>query len=346
MPKQRTIGEAFSLSGIGVHTGERSTVSVRPAEADTGIRFVRADRDDRTEIQATLGAVVDVRRGTTLGSAPALETTSRRGRRERERLNSSPTELRIGTVEHLLAALYAARIDNAVVAVDGPEIPIRDGSFSDFSQAIARVGTRDLSADARVLELSEPVSWKGPSGQSYTALPAEKLELVVSIDFDHPAIGSQAGYFRTDGRSFSRELGPARTFGFESEVAAMRAEGLALGASVENSLVLGPEGTPCPPLRFPDEFVRHKAGDLLGDLALLGGRLKAKIVADRPGHAGNVEFARKLRAELRRGSRAKLLDTPRIMEFLPHRYPMLLVDRVTEFESGKRITGIKNVTMS
>ena len=323
MIKQRTITRAFTLDGVGVHTGASTSVTVGPAPANSGVVFLRTDLGGARPIPALLDNVRDLRRGTSLGSDGA----------------------EVGTVEHLLAALSSSKVDNALVEVDGPEVPVRDGSFSDFHEAVVAAGSEEQDADAHVLELESPVVWRGRGGTSYAALPAPELEVAVSIEYPHSLIGRQYGHFRA-GADFPDAIAPARTFGFRSDAAELHAAGRALGASPENTVVIGEEGEPAPELRFPDEFVRHKAGDLLGDLALLGGRLHAKIVAERPGHEGNVEFARRLRLALVRDSRKPVLDVTAIMKFLPHRYPMLLVDRITDYEPGRKITGIKNVTIN
>ena len=329
MERQGTVGRAFTLEGVGVHSGERVRVTVEPAPESHGIVFVRADLGGDARIPASLESVRHLRRGTALGLGDGSKGSDRSG---------------VGTVEHLLAALHAAGVDNALARVEGPELPILDGSFAGFAEAIEEAGVRELDAAARLLRLKAPFSWKGGRGECYTALPAEELELVVSIDYPHPLIGRQARVHRL--ADFRTEIAPARTFGFVADAERLRADGLALGSSAANAVLLGGEGEPAPPLRFADEFVRHKAGDLLGDLALLGGRLHARIVAERPGHRANVEFARRLARELELGARRPLLDVSRIMMHLPHRYPMLLVDRITAHEPGRSITGIKNVTIN
>jgi UDP-3-O-[3-hydroxymyristoyl] N-acetylglucosamine deacetylase/3-hydroxyacyl-[acyl-carrier-protein] dehydratase len=180
----------------------------------------------------------------------------------------------------------------------------------------------------------------------YEAFPAAALELDVTIDFPHPLIGRQHGRFRVTPDAFATELAPARTFGFVREVEALRARGLIRGASTENAIVLDERGVVNGgTLRWPDEFVRHKAADIVGDLALTGARIQAHVVATRPSHGGNIALARALaRAGRRTGMPA--MDIAKIMDYLPHRYPFLLVDRIIEVEGQKRIVGIKNVTIN
>jgi UDP-3-O-[3-hydroxymyristoyl] N-acetylglucosamine deacetylase/3-hydroxyacyl-[acyl-carrier-protein] dehydratase len=197
-----------------------------------------------------------------------------------------------------------------------------------------------------VISLAKPVVVGGEEGQTYVATPYEGFADSATIDFPHPAIGRQFGSFRVEGDTFRTELAAARTFGFKSDAESLRARGLARGAGLENTVVLDDKGVMNPELRFEDEFLRHKVGDLVGDLALLGARVRAHVVAERPSHRGNIELAKALREHARDAARAPVIDTTRILEILPHRYPMLLVDRITELEEKKRIVGIKNVTIN
>jgi len=322
--RQWTVAKDITLEGTGVHSGETATVTFRPADPGAGIRFRRTDLPGKPEIPATLDYVVKTDLGTTLGQGDA----------------------RVLTVEHVLAALYSQGVDNVTVEVAGPEVPIRDGSFRDFVAAVNDAGVREQDADVRLVRVDSPLSVEGADGQSYVVTPADGLRISATIDFQHPIIGKQFGAFHVDAESFRSELAPARTFGFRVDWEALRARGLALGASLENTVVLNDDGVMNDGLRFPNEFLRHKVGDIVGDLALLGARLEAHVVADRPSHAGNVTLARALAEASRRSGRVPIIDVGKLMQYLPHRYPMLLVDRVTEFEHGKRIVGIKNVTIN
>jgi UDP-3-O-[3-hydroxymyristoyl] N-acetylglucosamine deacetylase/3-hydroxyacyl-[acyl-carrier-protein] dehydratase len=297
---------------------------VSPADPDTGLRFRRTDLDGSPEVPATLDHVVDTELGTTLGSG----------------------EARILTVEHVLASLSALGIDNAVIDVNGPEVPIRDGSCADYVTALDDAGATEQDAEAQVISVTTPVSIGGQEGQSYVATAGRGLRISATIDFEHVSIGRQFGSFLIDAEGFRADIASARTFGFKADADALRARGLALGASLENTVVLDEDGVMNEELRFEDEFLRHKVGDVAGDLALLGARLDAHIVAERPSHGGNVALAKALADHHRHTSRRSLMDTSRIMEVLPHRYPMLLVDRVVEFVDGERIVGIKNVTIN
>ncbi len=323
-PRQRTIAREVTLEGYGVHLGEAASITVRPAEPDSGIRFRRTDLDGHPEIAAVLDNVVDTRLGTTLAAGDAKAMT----------------------VEHVMAVLAAGEIDNAVIDLDGPEIPIRDGSFQDYVGMLSEAGAVEQDAPARVIELRDAVSWSGEEGQTYVAAPADTLTVAATIDFEHPSIGRMHGSFPIDPDRFGADLAPARTFGFMRDADELRSKGLALGASLDNTIVLDDEGVMNESLRFDDEYLRHKVGDVVGDLGLLGGRLRAYLAIERPSHAGNVALAKAIEEKGRMSGREAVVDITKIMEYLPHRYPMLLVDRITHFEAGKRIVGIKNVTIN
>ncbi|MFW6201588.1 MAG: UDP-3-O-acyl-N-acetylglucosamine deacetylase [Gemmatimonadota bacterium] len=323
--KQRTVAAEATVEGVGLHTGEETWIRFRPAAVDTGIRFHRVDVDEASEVPVDLEHVSSTERGTSLGSG----------------------ESRVQTVEHLLAAVMAHQIDNLRIEVHGPEVPIGDGSFAPFYDRLAQAGVEEQDASARVLDLARPIEATVPGGASYAAVPAKTLRISATIEFDHPMIGRQYASFAVDPDGFGRELASARTFGFLHEAEALHARGLALGASAENAIVLDDEGVASGELRFGDEFVRHKIGDIVGDLAVLGRRVRAHIIADRPSHAGNLELARALLDGMRAGAPdASAIDVRRILEHLPHRYPMLLVDRILELEPRERIVGIKNVTIN
>jgi UDP-3-O-[3-hydroxymyristoyl] N-acetylglucosamine deacetylase / 3-hydroxyacyl-[acyl-carrier-protein] dehydratase len=323
-PSQRTISKEFTLEGTGVHSGERASVTFRPAEPGSGIRFRRIDMEGAPEVPADVDYVIGTELGTTLGKGDA----------------------KVLTVEHVLAALAGLSIDNVVIDVDGPEVPIRDGSFQEYVVALDQAIPVEQEGAAEVLTLCGVVQATGDEGRSsYVATPADGLRVSATIVFDHAAIGRQYGSFLVDGAGFRSQLAPARTFGFKADAEALHARDLALGASLDNAVVLDDEGVMNDGLRFDDEFLRHKVGDLVGDLALLGARLDAHVVAERPSHTGNVALARAIRTHVRR-SGPPVADTARIMQFLPHRYPMLLVDRIVDFREGHSIVGIKNVTIN
>ncbi|MFO7893533.1 MAG: bifunctional UDP-3-O-[3-hydroxymyristoyl] N-acetylglucosamine deacetylase/3-hydroxyacyl-ACP dehydratase [Longimicrobiales bacterium] len=319
---QQTLAAAAALEGTGVHTGESAGLRFLPADPDTGIVFRRVDLDGRPEVKASLRHVQDTELGTTLADGKA--------------------EAR--TVEHVLSAIAALRLDNVIVEMTGSEVPILDGSFRPFMDALSEAGIVEQDRPARIWDLSQPVSVDGPNGGHYVAAPADDLRISATIEFDHPLIRRQFASFNIDD-TFVEELAPARTFGFLRDKEELQSKGLALGASLANTVVLDDEGVVNESLRFEDEFVRHKIGDLVGDLAVLGGRVRGHIVAERPSHAGNFELAKAMRSSARRGAEGRV-DITKIMEYLPHRFPMLLVDRIVDFETGKRIVGIKNVTIN
>lgn len=324
-PRQNTLARTGEISGTGLHTGVPVRLRLLPAPVDTGIVFRRVDLEGAPEIPAHVSQVTGTELGTTLGQG----------------------EARVHTVEHLLAALVAREIDNVFVELDAPEIPAGDGSSRNYDRLLADCGAEEQDAPARFLAVDETFSL-AKNGSEYVVAPAEGFRVSPSIDFEHPLVGRQYGSFRVEPEAFAREVLPARTFGFFRDVDAMRARGRALGGSTENAIVLTEdavaEGTE---LRWPDEFVRHKALDMVGDLALVGARIRAHVVAERPGHAGNVALAKELVARAEKKALARpILTIEQITQYLPHRYPFLLVDRVVEFEERKRIVGLKNVTIN
>ena len=320
---QHTVAREIELRGIGVHSGRESAIRIKPAPEGTGIVFRRADLPGNPEVPAELEYVTGTDLGTNLGDGG--------------------TE--VLTVEHVLAAMAALEVDNALLELDGPEPPILDGSFAPYVDAVREAGRQPQDALARVIEVESVVAVENGQDASYVALPHDQYRISATIDFDHGAIGRQYGAFDIDGEQFCDGLAQARTFGFVADAETLRARGLALGASLDNTVVLDDAGVLNAELRFPDEFLRHKVGDLVGDLALIGGRFRGHVVVERPSHRGNVELARALRRHRDR-QQASRIDIRRIMEYLPHRYPMLLVDRIVEFDPGKRIVGLKNVTIN
>jgi len=325
--RHATVAGPVRLKGIGVHSGEEAEINIEPAPQGRGIVFVRSDLEDSPEIPADLDHVGDTNLGTTLSAGDGLAS--------------------VHTVEHVLAALSAAGVTNAVVVLKGTEPPILDGSFLPYLEAIREVGIQEQEGEIPVIRIRSPLTVSTGKGASYVATPGRGLRASVTIDFPHAAIGRQFGSFRLDEETFADELAPARTFGFREEAQALRERGLARGSSLENTIVLDETGVMNDSLRFPDEFLRHKVGDIVGDLALLQARVEGHLVAERPSHLGNVQLARALRDHHRRSPEGEaIVDAQKILQYLPHRYPMLLVDRITHFEAGKRIVGIKNVTVN
>jgi len=321
---QHTIDKCVSREGIGVHSGAPATLTFCPAPPNHGIRFRRADLPDKPEIPVDLDHVAGTELGTSLGVG----------------------EARVQTVEHVMAALAARGIDNALLELSGPEPPILDGSFRGYLEALEEAGSQAQTEPRRVIQISEPVTLELDSGEFYVAAPGDGLRISATIEFEHPAIGRQFGTFFFSEGSFAQEIAPARTFGFRADAEKLHERGLALGASLENTVVLDEHEVLNDDLRFSDEFLRHKVGDMVGDLALLGAALDLHIVAERPSHRGNVALARAVKRAAARAEGAPIVDAEQIMQYLPHRFPMLLVDRIVEVETGKKIVGIKNVTIN
>jgi UDP-3-O-[3-hydroxymyristoyl] N-acetylglucosamine deacetylase/3-hydroxyacyl-[acyl-carrier-protein] dehydratase len=258
----------------------------------------------------------------------------------------------VHTVEHLLAAIAGLELDDLIVELDAPEPPIGDGSAGPFVELLRRAGIAQHPGRVQYFRITEPV--RISEGESrYEAYPAEDLELDVSIDFAHPLVGRQSGRFVVTPDVFERELAEARTFGFAREVDALRGRGLIRGGSTRSAIVLDEGGVVDNALRWPDEFVRHKILDCVGDLALAGGRVRARVVADRPSHRGTVLLVRAIIAAAGNGGPPErvaeektVIGIEEIMRVIPHRYPFLLVDRILELEEGKRVVGLKNVTIN
>jgi len=320
---RRSIRKTASVRGTGLHTGAAAEATFLPAPAGQGVVFRRTDLPGRPEVRARLTEVQAVERRTAIGRGEAT----------------------IHTIEHLLAAVAAHEIDDLTIELSGPELPILDGSVQPYYDALARADPGDVGGEPVVLAVSAPFTVT-EGDASYVVAPANAFRLTVTIEWPHPLIGRQVGTYEVTPEAFARELAPARTFGFTHEVAALKAKGLIKGASSANAIVLDEHGLANGgQLRWPDEFVRHKAADIVGDLALTGARIRAHVIATRPSHGGNIAMARALsRAAQRLG--APTMDIGRIMDWLPHRYPFLLVDRIVEIEGNKRIVGIKNVTIN
>ncbi|MFL5401401.1 MAG: UDP-3-O-acyl-N-acetylglucosamine deacetylase [Gemmatimonadales bacterium] len=319
---RRTLVESACISGIGLHSGVFVSVVCRPAPSGQGIVFRRTDLPGGPIIPARLAEVQSTERRTALGQG----------------------ETAVQTVEHVLAVAAALQIDDLTIELDGAEPPIGDGSFAPYLTALQQAGIKEQPGEPVVYRVSQPFDLN-EGDSSYVVAPAKSLRLTTTIEWGHPLIGRQTGSFDITPEGFARELAPARTFGFLREADALRARGLALGAALESTLILSEDGLVGGALRWPDEFVRHKAGDILGDLALIGGRVQAHIVATKPSHQGNIALARWLTRTGQRHGGA-VMDIGRILDVIPHRYPFLLVDRIIEVEGTKRIVGIKNVTIN
>lgn len=318
---RRSIASEVEVEGTGLHLGKPCKLVFRPAPVGSGIRFRRVDLPGTAPIPASVDVAVQAERRTQLGSGEAA----------------------LHTVEHVLAAVGGLGIDDLYIDLDGPEPPIMDGSAAPFAERLLEAGIIGQGGRQDWLVLRKSI--RVVEGDSvYEAHPSYDLSLDVTVDFPHPLIGRQQGFYHVSDLSFRKELAGARTFGFVHEVDALRSKGLIQGATTANTVVLDASGVVDNTLRWSDEFVRHKALDCVGDLVLAGARIRARIVADRPSHHGTVAFVRALVHHAVRESAVYTIED--IMQVLPHRYPFLLVDRILELEEGKRIVGMKNVTIN
>jgi UDP-3-O-[3-hydroxymyristoyl] N-acetylglucosamine deacetylase/3-hydroxyacyl-[acyl-carrier-protein] dehydratase len=364
---QKTIKKAISFSGRGLHTGNETTLTFKPAPENYGVRFVRVDLDNQPEIEAIVENVeqntsIDSLRGTTIANDGAD----------------------VHTIEHVLAAVYGLQIDNIRVEINANEPPIGDGSAMPFVHKLIEAGIEEQNEPKDYVVIEEPLSYRDEQrGIEFAALPTDDYRVTVMIDYKNPALGSQhSGLFSLE-NEFITEFAPARTFCFLHEVESLIDEGLIKGGDLDSAVVivdrklsdtevkdlkkklgikseilLGESGGILndKPLRFKNEPCRHKLVDLIGDLALVGAPIKGQILAARPGHQSNIEFARMIRAIYKKQKITKryrdvttkgvIFDNVAIQKIIPHRYPFLLIDNVTEFEPGKRIVGIKNVTIN
>lgn len=265
---QHTIKKKVSFAGIGLHSGKPVRLEIYPGEINSGLRLVRSDLGQLEPSPAFMDRVVDTRLATTI---------------------STDIDASVATVEHVLAALAGLGIDNAVLAVDGPEMPIMDGSSAPFVHLLRRVGRRRQQSCRWLLKFNEVVSYSDQPGRSLRIEPHDGFQVSCRIAFDHAEIGSQRLDIDMNPRRFAEEIAGARTFGFMHEVEKLRSNGLALGGSLDNAVVIGDQGViNRGGLRYADEFVRHKVLDLVGDLALLGFPILGRVVAEKSGHGQHL----------------------------------------------------------
>ncbi len=330
---QKTLKKAATVSGLGLHTGATATLTFQPSPANFGIRFSRTDLPGRPTVNALVENVKETQRGTTLEQDSVM----------------------VHTVEHVLAALAGAGIDNCLVELEGPEPPILDGSAREFSAALASAGTENLKAKRNFFAPEAPVFYQH-DGTSIVILPSDKLRISCTIQFPNQRLESQHLSLDLDEGVFERELAPARTFCFYEEVKPLMDAGLIKGGSLECAVVIkDDEILSKEALRFRDEFVRHKILDILGDVTLLGQPVQGHIIAVRPGHAANVALTKKLFAIVRKrrgakkylaeGATYEQMDIVELLNTLPHRYPFLMVDRILKIQDNT-IVGLKNVTIN
>jgi UDP-3-O-[3-hydroxymyristoyl] N-acetylglucosamine deacetylase/3-hydroxyacyl-[acyl-carrier-protein] dehydratase len=355
---QKTLSESIKLEGVGLHTGEQIEITLNPAPENTGVKFIRTDLDPQVEILALANFVTRTDRGTSLEKDGVF----------------------IHTTEHLMAALFAASVTNCEIEINGSEIPILDGSSKFFSESILKAGIIEQNQDQDVFVVQDVIQHSDPeTGSEILILPSEQICFNVMIDFETQVLGTQNANLNslTD---FSTEIAPARTFSFLHELETLLDHGLIKGGDLNNAIVyvdqplananmdrlkkaFGKETISVKPngildnlkLNYTNEAARHKLLDLIGDLALVGMPIKGKIIATKPGHKINTDFAKQLLMKIKQQkksiapvvdlSKPPLMDVNQIMDMLPHRPPFLLVDKIFEL-SDTHVIGLKNVTMN
>jgi UDP-3-O-[3-hydroxymyristoyl] N-acetylglucosamine deacetylase / 3-hydroxyacyl-[acyl-carrier-protein] dehydratase len=358
--KQRTLKETIVFNGVGLHTGEPVTMEICPAADNHGYKFQRVDLENQPIIKADVDYVVATDRGTTLEQHGA----------------------RVYTTEHVLAALYACQVDNALIKINGPEIPIMDGSAILFVNEIERVGFEDQTADRDYFELNENIPWEDlEKGIEFLAIPDVNYRLTVMVDYNSPVLGTQHASMYQLG-DFKKEIAKCRTFVFLRELEYLASNNLIKGGDLDNAIVLvdrpdvaqeeldrlakllgkdklqisidGIGVLNSTKLQYENEPARHKLLDIVGDLALVGKPIKAHILAARPGHSGNVRFAKVLKEQIKKQqnqgrhfdlTKDPVYDINDIERILPHRYPFLMVDKIIEIQENS-ILGVKNITMN
>lgn len=354
MSKQKTLKGSFSLWGKGLHTGLSLTVTFNPAPENTGYKIMRIDLPGQPIIDAIAENVVDTQRGTVLANG----------------------DVRVSTVEHGMAALYAMGIDNCLIQVNGPEFPILDGSAAKYVEKINEVGIVEQNAEKDYYLIRKKIEVRDDSGSVITILPDDKFSITAMCSFESKFVNSQ---FATldDIEAFPTEIAPARTFVFVRDIVPLLEHNLIKGGDLDNAIVIYEQLVPQEkldqladllhvphmdaskpgyiqhkPLMWENECTRHKLLDIIGDMALIGKPIKGRIIATRPGHTINNKFARQMRREIRKHeiqapiydpNEKPIMDNLRIRELLPHRYPMQLVDKIISM-GPTVIEGVKNVT--
>lgn len=353
--KQKTLKESFTICGKGLHTGLEITATFMPAAENTGYRIQRIDLPEQPIIEAVADNVVETNRGTVIANGDA----------------------KVSTIEHAMAALFCAEIDNCLIQVNAPELPILDGSAIEYAEAIERVGVEEQNAEKDYFIIKSKIELVDENtGSTITVLPDDEFSINTMVSYDSPILTNQ--YAALDNiANFKEQIAASRTFVFVREIEPLLANNLIKGGDLDNAIVIydreveqttldkladsiGASHKPAnqlgylnnKPLVFDNEPARHKLLDILGDIALVGRPIRGRIIATRPGHGINNKFARLLRKEIRRQdlqapvydpNKVPLMDTNKIRSLLPHRYPFLLVDKVIEIGT-KHIVGVKNVS--
>jgi UDP-3-O-[3-hydroxymyristoyl] N-acetylglucosamine deacetylase/3-hydroxyacyl-[acyl-carrier-protein] dehydratase len=333
--RQHTLAKPASSEGTSLHTGEKVTLTLQPAPENFGFKFRRMDIEDKPLIDASIEKVQKVERATTIADGG----------------------VNVHTVEHVLSALTGMGVDNAIIEMDAQEPPIVDGSSLPFVQLIKHAGIVEQAERRRVFEVREPIHIESRDGSLLTVVPDKKFR--ISCTNVGPQ-GRATQFYSTEitPEIYEKEVAPARTFTFYEDIAHLMEKGLIKGGTLESAIVIrGETAWTKHPLRFAEEFVRHKILDIVGDLSLLGRRILGHVIAVRPGHGPNAELTRALNKSynemramvpvpLNLPSGEAVLDVNEVMRILPHRYPFLLVDRIVGFEGENKCTGVKNVTIN
>jgi len=324
--KQKTLQKSVEFCGRGIHTGGEVRFTVYPAPVNTGILFCRPDLDPELKVKASVENVRDdEQRQTVLMVGRGV----------------------VRTIEHLMATFHGLGIDNALVEVNGEEIPGMDGSAREFTEAFMHIGLQEQDAPRRWIEIQEPV-YVDLGEQSITILPSAHFSISYSLSYRREDLADQFLNMRILPEIFERELASARTFCLRQEAEQLLAQGFGKGANLENTLVFQNNVPIDNTLRFENEACRHKIVDLLGDLFLAGGFIRGHVIAARSGHSLNLELVRKLNMTMDQPMKElpSVLTVHDIQKIIPHRYPFLFVDRIDGFEPGVRATGYKQVTMN
>ena len=359
MMKQHTIKRSASVQGVGLHTGKVVNLTFKPARTNHGVKFKRIDLEDQPIINADVNRVVSTTRGTTIEMGNA----------------------QVATVEHVLSAIFGMQIDNVLIELDGPEVPIMDGSAAPFVEAIRAAEIEEQEEDREYFEVLEPISYKDEqTGTELLILPSEEFEVTTMIDFNSPVLGQQ--YAKLEHFSdYETQIAPCRTFVFLHELEQLFKQNLIKGGDLDNAIVIVDRmmsqeeldelakklGKPSikvekqgilntVALRFDNEPARHKLLDIIGDVGLLGRPIKGKILATKPGHKANIEVTKILKKRFQEQRKLKgkpkydpdqkpLFDSVEIAKWLPHRYPFLLVDKIIEL-TEHHVVGIKSVTFN
>lgn len=358
--KQHTIKDSFSISGQGLHTGASVTITFKPAAINHGFVFKRVDLEGAPEIKAKAEFVTDTMRGTTIGN----------------------NDVKIHTIEHALSALVGNGIDNVLIEINGPEVPILDGSAKNFTDLIEEVGVEEQAANKEWFVVTEPLRFKDEeTGSEIVLMPSDTYEITTIVDFNSVALPTQYAHFDLKSGNYNKEIGLCRTFTFLHELEMLLKHNLIKGGDLSNAIVFSERiiesstlatlrekfnladteigvGTMVntEPLRFHNEPARHKLLDVIGDLALAGVAIKGHVLATKPGHKINTAFAKLIAEEIKKRrngqqmpyidlNKKPLYDVYDILKILPHRYPFLLVDKILEMSADK-VVGVKNVTMN